>query len=203
MKILLLLNMLQMFSMRALDPTYIYIDTSSNFECMESIRVELINDQAQRTLVFKFCRLQAPPDLHFTQCIRGMCYASDSVIASFAPNSADTITLEFYSGATPGSVDGYYLIYDSETQYERDSIHIGGTVEVSDAQRGLLEFSDGILRGEKIERVRIYSVNGALIYDGTFHCATSVVLPIQKKGVYLLKVKENGEDVELKVIKGW
>lgn len=201
MQFLLLSALYVMFTIRALDPTYIYLDTSSTFNEMQVIRLEFVNDGETRNLVFMLNRISTPPDLSFSQCVGNLCHFQDSISYTYAGGIMDTIELEFYSGQTPGLIDAFYLVYDAGSPWQRDSIHITGVVPVREQGNTHLEYFNGILRGEDIRRVTLYSISGAVVYEGSFNSVSEVELPVTKNGVFLCRVLAKGKIMNFKIVR--
>jgi len=186
---------ISMFSLRPLNSPYIYVDTNS----YAVLKIELVNDNTSRDLVFHFVRLSVPSGLQFMQCIRGMCYFSDSVMVNIPSGVIDTIQLDFFTGSEAGPLSAIYRVYDANSIQDKDSIVISGQVPVAEFSRGLF-YKSGKLYAEGYTRIEVYSVKGRLVFSERLSSA-NVVIPLKlKKGVYIVRGFRGTEVYNLKIV---
>ncbi len=187
--------LLSMFTIRPLTSTYIYVDLNQP----DSLKIEFINDDIERNIVFHFYRISTPEGLEFMQCVRGMCYFSDSIQLNVQPNFIDTIKLDFFAGGNPGPIQAYYKVYDVQSAQDRDSVYISGQVPVFEKGGFSLYFKNGFLYGDDIREVWVYDVQGNLIKFLKSTTPGPISIPLGR-GVYFLHVETNRGPQAIKVV---
>jgi len=180
LKILTLI--LSLFTLRAVSPTYIYMDVND----FKTVSVVLENDSVSRDVFFKFVRIEAPQDLAVNVCARGLCNPYDTLtLRNVQPFAQEEVDVEIFSGNGAGPLHAYLLAFDLADSRVRDSVIFQGVVPVEERQKPNIRFSDGILYGDAIQEVRLFDVQGKLLWESFPRGSSQVPISIPKKGFIL------------------